>query len=363
MFEARREIDVIGAPSTRYQGSKRKLLPWISGCLKELQFTSAADLFGGTGAVSYLLKRMGKSVLYNDALRFNYVIGSALVQNDDITLTASEIAALTAPTRGLDGGGTIAKYFRGIFFTDFENRWLDYTIREIDARFDRRGVPAAKRQLAMYALFQTCLSKRPFNLFHRHNLHLRTAAVHRTFGNKTTWDKPIRLAFRAFLHEANAAVFRGVRPCCAFNLDVMDVPAEKYDLIYIDPPYLLKEAKNETADYRRVYHFLEGIAEYNSWPQLIDLETRNRRLKVLEPNGWLDKRRNSKLLNQLFDKFESSIIVVSYKRHGIPSVDTIVQNLKRRGRKVRCFTTRYRYALNHQNGEAQRNRECLVIAE
>ena len=50
----------IAMPSTRYQGSKRKILPWIGECLGRIEFDSALDAFGGTGAVSYLMKQMGR---------------------------------------------------------------------------------------------------------------------------------------------------------------------------------------------------------------------------------------------------------------------------------------------------------------
>jgi hypothetical protein len=43
-------------PTTRYQGSKRKILPWISDCIKDIEFDTVLDAFGGSGMVSYLLK-------------------------------------------------------------------------------------------------------------------------------------------------------------------------------------------------------------------------------------------------------------------------------------------------------------------
>jgi adenine-specific DNA methylase len=73
-------------PSTRYQGSKRKIILWIHDLLSTLEFDTALDLFGGTATVSYLLKMMGKAVTYNDCLRFNYLIGLALIENDEVML-------------------------------------------------------------------------------------------------------------------------------------------------------------------------------------------------------------------------------------------------------------------------------------
>ena len=35
-------------PSTRYQGSKRKILPWIYDCIKDVEFNTVLDVFGGS---------------------------------------------------------------------------------------------------------------------------------------------------------------------------------------------------------------------------------------------------------------------------------------------------------------------------
>ena len=49
-------------PSTRYSGSKRRLLDWIWEHVKDLRFDTVLDLFGGTGSVSLMFKRHGKRV-------------------------------------------------------------------------------------------------------------------------------------------------------------------------------------------------------------------------------------------------------------------------------------------------------------
>ncbi len=70
-------IDFTKFPSTRFQGSKRKIIPWIFNVIKDLKFNTVLDGFGGTASVSYLFKKMGKAVTYNDNLKFNYYIGKA----------------------------------------------------------------------------------------------------------------------------------------------------------------------------------------------------------------------------------------------------------------------------------------------
>ena len=50
---------VLGFPELRYMGSKHRLLPWLHGVLRSLDFETAADPFAGSGSVAYLLKSMG----------------------------------------------------------------------------------------------------------------------------------------------------------------------------------------------------------------------------------------------------------------------------------------------------------------
>lgn len=49
-------------PTTRYQGSKSKIVEWIWESIQDIEFESALDVFGGTGIVGYLLKMKGKQV-------------------------------------------------------------------------------------------------------------------------------------------------------------------------------------------------------------------------------------------------------------------------------------------------------------
>ena len=91
MQELNEKIDFKAFPTTRYQGSKRKILPWIYDTIKELRFDTVLDACGGTASVSYLFKKMGKKVTYNDKLNFNYLIGKALIENQRYKLTKQDL--------------------------------------------------------------------------------------------------------------------------------------------------------------------------------------------------------------------------------------------------------------------------------
>jgi adenine-specific DNA methylase len=348
-------LDFTKFPSTRYQGSKRKIIPWLWLHIHSLDFASALDLFGGTGSVSYLLKRMGKRTTYNDYLRFNHEIGRALIENDDVLLTQTdiEIAREPSPRRHRS---FVQETFKDIYFTDEENEWIDNIIAHIDSL---SGSPY-KQALMRYALFQSCLVKRPFNLFHRRNLYVRYASMDRQFGNKTTWERPFGEVFGAFCAEANAFVFKGDKKCRAACHDALEIPAANYDLVYIDPPYLRSDQSNPS--YLYYYHFLEGLCHYKDWSTLIDYDTVNLRMKRDHPDSWAEPKRRIELLDALFEKFKASTLIVSYKRFGIPSIETLIRMLKRHGRKVQSHSRHYKYALNHQNGSADLNREVLLVA-
>lgn len=135
----------------------------------------------GTGVVSYLMRRMGKEVHYIDYLRFNYYIGLALIENNNVTLAEHKVRELTRKGAGIPYRNFIQDNFREIYYTDEENLWLDITIQNIEKLGD-----TYQRALAYYALFQSALVKRPFSLFHRKNLYIRLAHVDRSFGNKAT---------------------------------------------------------------------------------------------------------------------------------------------------------------------------------
>jgi adenine-specific DNA methylase len=348
-------IDLKEFPTTRYRGSKRKMLPWINSHLSGLEYESVLDLFGGTGSVSYMFKRMGKKVIYNDHLHFNHLIGKALIENDNVQFPAGEIEGLFS---GNPETKFISETFSGIYYTDSENQQLDTLLGNI--RNIKSG--SYKQALAYYALFQACMVKRPFNLFHRANLHIRQSKVERSFGNKTTWEHPLEELMGRYIAEVNGAVFKGKHKCRSTCFDALDASTD-IDLVYIDPPYLFNSRNNETSDYLGCYHFLEGLARHTEWGNLIDRNTKNLRIALEQKNRWIDKNKIFKSYDLLFEKFKNSTIVISYKKGGLPSIDFLRDKLKEHGRKVRMHTCHYKYALNHQNGTAEKNREVLLIAE
>jgi adenine-specific DNA-methyltransferase len=337
-------------PPTRYQGSKYKLLDWIWENMRCLEFDSVLDAFGGSACVSHHLKGEGKAVTYNDILISNYLCGVGLIENDDQVLTAADIQFVLRTHNNVEYDDFIARTFHDVYFTDEENSWLDVVAQNIPLLTNR-----FKQALAWYALFQSAISKRPYNLFHRKNLYVRTADVARTFGNKATWDKAFDVHFRSFAGQANDAVFSNGRVCRALNCDATQAESI-YDLVYIDPPYM--SGRGVGVDYHHFYHFLEGLADYRNWHSRVDFRTRHLRLKQ-QDSAWISRKRVPLIFEQVLRHFSDSTIVVSYRSDGIPSPKELVDMVGRVKKHVetRTLASNYKYVLSKNDAST----EMLII--
>ena len=337
-------------PSTRFQGSKLKIVDWIWEAIKDLDFYTALDGFGGTGCVGYMLKEKGKKVTYNDILKFNWYIGLALIENDKVKLSENDIDFILTRHSEINYSTFVYDTFKNIYFTDEENQWIDRVVTNIGLLDD-----IYKKALAYFALFQACIIKRPFNLFHRKNLYLRFSEVERNFGNKTTWDKPFEVHFRKFADEANQAVFSNAQRNKGLNLDVFDIEGD-FDLVYIDTPYISK--KGVGVDYFGFYHFLEGLVNYSKWGEMIDCRTKHNRLKG---NGsvWGNKDQIHAAFDRLFRKFQDSILVVSYRSDGIPLIEDLEDLMRKYKPTIEEVRRKnYKYVLSTNHSE-----EVLLIGK
>lgn len=337
-------------PQTRYQGSKRKISDWIVDNLDSYEYETVLDAFGGSGAVAYEFKRRGKTTYYNDYLRFNYYIGKALIENKSVQVLPDNIKEIKQRSASYCYNDLIQRIFKDIYFYDKENVWLDIVSQNILMEPNEY-----KKAIMFTALFQSCIIKRPFNLFHRNNLYIRDADVKRSFGNKTTWDKGFDFYFEKFTRETNEAIFDNGKKNLSFCNDVIELMTD-VDLVYFDPPYT--NNKGISVDYHNFYHFLEGLTQYHEWENYLEKESKNLRLKK-KYNPWNSTDRIKSSFGKLFEKFKDSIIVVSYRNDGIPSVEELIEFIKIYGNKkkveVRVFEN-YKYVFS----QSQTN-EILLI--
>lgn len=337
--------------STRYQGSKRKIASWILDKTKELNFQSVLDGFCGTCSVAYEYKRIGKQVTCNDLLRSNFVTARALIENSRDKLDEKEMDFILERHNNITYPTFIERTFKEIYYRNKENRWLDMVVRNIEEIEN-----PYKKDIAQFALFQSCLIKRPFNLFHRKNLYLRVNNVERTFHNYKTWENHFAEYFRRFVKEANSCIFSNGFEARAWNMDVLDIENDDFDLVYFDPPYV--SPSGQGMDYYHFYHFLEGLCDYDNWGDKIDYESKHLRLKA-KPNVWTRKGTIVEAFEQLFKKFQDCIIVVSYRSPSFPSRRLLKTMLGQYKKEVAVHSKPRKYALS----KGRQNHEILLIGK
>lgn len=327
-------------PTTRYSWSKLKFLDWIWNCVKDIKFNTVLDVFWGTWSVSLLFKKHWKEVFYNDILRFNQIIGKAIIENKNITVTASDIKKILEFSWKIPN--YIQKDFKWIFFLDEENMWLDWVLSNI---FKLKN--EYKQAILLSAVFQSALSKRPFNLFHRINLHIRTASVPRSFWNKTTWETPFEIHLKKFIEQYNRAVFDNWKDNkVIWWYDAINAP-NHFDLVYIDPPYFPNDNYNWT-NYLYYYSFLERISDYpNREKNMLNVEWS---LKRFPDNNYIQnfikKNEVTNSMKSLLYNFKKSKIILSYQSDWIPSESEIVNIFKELNKKVHVYKKLHKYALS-----------------
>lgn len=325
-------------PKTRYYGSKRRLLDWIYHAVKDLPFNNVLDGFGGTASVSLLFKMMGKEVTFHDGLLCNTIAAQALLADKLPFKNIGEAHSFIddiKPCRGF-----ISKTFAGMYYTDKENRWLDgaaTAIHELKS--------PAKRSVYLYCLFQACLKKRPFNLFHRANLNLRlNRDVTRSFGNLVTWETPFPVLMKAVLPDVIKVSKLATQPVTILPHGDIGRLKAGYDLVYLDPPYVSESRTSD--DYLRRYHFLEGLSSYADWENEL---SNTSYIKSLQPrqyiSEWQDKHTFRERLFDVISKHNHSIVVLSYLAGAYPTEEEIAGHFRKNFHHVSVLKKDFCHAL------------------
>lgn len=348
-------MPIINLPVTRYYGSKRKLVERIWNEIEtlDLVFDSVLDVFGGTAIFSYFCKVKNKRVIYNDIFTFNTMIGRKLIEQTSNELTIEQAVSLLQPVPGVQYRSTIHDNFEGIYFTNDENIQIDTFIQNTNNLKNEN-----QKLSAYYLIFQACIIKRPYNLFHRNNLNMRTNYNGGNFGNKITWERTFEELFSRFIIELDQFTFDNGRNNIAVNSSALDCP-QTADLVYIDPPYFSATKSHTT--YHSKYHFLEGLANYDQIENNINFKKLNKEIGLNKSDEFERPTTFLTELEELVLRHQDSIIVISYRNNGIPSIQEITELIQRCKPNNIVHTLdlgQYGYALNKKNAD---NNEFIII--
>jgi DNA adenine methylase len=328
-------LQVTKYPSTRYMGSKHKLLTEIWGVASQFDFDTVLDLFSGSGVVGYMFKSQGKSVLSNDYMAMSATFAQAMIENNDITLPRDEALALLEPTHTIDR--FVETTFQGLYFSDADNRLIDVVRANIRAMTN-----PYRRAIAMSALIRACLKKRPRGIF--------TYVGHRYDDGRKDLLLSFRDQFLAAVDMVNAAVFNNGTHNMASNEDVLTLQNCDQGLVYMDPPYYSPLSDN---DYVRRYHFVEGLAR--DWQGVeIQEHTLTKKFKSY-PTPFSSRNGAADTFDMLFERFRESVLVVSYSSNSQPTLDEMVEIMAKHKRHVEVVPVDYKYSIGNQGSKAGDN--------
>jgi len=349
--------EIIKLPNTRFQGSKKKIINKIYDLvIINFKPTHILDLFGGSAICSLYFQIHNIETTYNDILEFNSINARGILDNDLNNIPSEEdITRLFETNHTLNYNTFIYDTFKDVYYTDVENRQLDI-FRENIKYYSNENIK--KKQIMYYFIFQSLISKRPYNLFHRKNLSMRTADVKRNFGNKVTWEKTFIVHMLKFRKEL-VKLYEQKKNIVTGNTNIINMSYNKIpdtlisdiDTIYIDPPYFKKDCKD--SQYFDNYHFLEGFIS-ESWGESIDFSTKHLKLKTSGDN--IIENAN-KMFDDIIDKYGTKNLVISYNTKAFPTVLEIETKLKKKYSKVITKYIDYNYALSKSKSQ-----EVLILA-
>lgn len=327
-------------PSTRYMGSKRKLLDNIWKASKDFEFDSVIDLFSGSGVVSYLYKSHGKRVVSCDFMHMNALIAKAVIENNNVVLPPKDAVALT---KEVVTDSFVSDSFDGIFYSKEDNHQIDVL------RTNIKGVSNEfQRAIAMEALVRACQKKRPRGIF--------TYTGFRYDDGRNDLKMSIYEQFLKAVDDINTAVFSNGKKNKSVCGDSLALRATG-DLVYIDPPYFNPDGDN---DYVRRYHFLEGLVR--DWEGVeIDFNTKTHKFPSYK-SQFSTREGTYKAFDRIFEKYKDRILVVSYSSNSLPSMDEMLSMMRKYQNKVEVVPIDYRYNFANQDINKKNNvQEYLFI--
>lgn len=326
-------------PTTRYMGSKQKLLQHISESVKNLEFDSVIDLFSGSGIVGYMFKAQGKKVISNDHMHMSQKFTKALIENNSVILN------LNTAKRILDKNSLsdkfVQKTFKDLYFTNSENILIDNiraNIKELDNEYEAA--------IAMTALIRACTKKRPRGIF--------TYVGDRYDDGRKDLQTSLSQHFLDAVDVINNAVFDNGKKNEARNSDALKLKPLKHSLVYIDPPYF---TPSSDAEYVRRYHFVEGLAR--DWHGVeIQEHTLTKKFKGY-PTPFSTQVGASNAFDVLFRRFAENILLVSYSSNSLPSLDEMVALMSKYKEHVEVLPVDYKYSFGNQKKRVGDNRNSV----
>lgn len=298
-----------------YIGSKFPLLDWISEAIHtvvgvdSLVGVRVADLFAGTGIVSYFLRTQGATVMSNDAELYSAVIAHAMTRSVYTPRCAELIATLNAEAGELEG--YITTHYSPVgdrqFFTDANAKRIDFLRHRLEELRPDLSMDEYQFLLASLIVSADAVSNVPAV----YGCYLKSF--------KPKAQSPLTLA----------PIHTNATPPDDDNLatycSVESLVLPEVDIAYLDPPYNQRQ-------YSKNYFPLTMIAKT---PQELAVEPPLKG-KTGIPEGcflsaFCQTRTVESALTSLVERLPATWVLLSYSSEGLLSKDQIQTCLGRFG--------------------------------
>lgn len=302
-------------PKPQYLGAKHIHGEWIAKHIPENAKT-ILDAFSGSQSISFLCKKLGKSVISNDFLKFNTEIGKALIENKTECLTSTDIDILFSDNANPKEYNLMESLFTDLFFIKSETVFLDAFRSNIN-----RLENEYKKALAFTVINRAMTRKVTMGHF-AHTQALIYAADPERIKRNRSLIRPLKDIFLELVIEYNRAVFDNGQKCVAFNENILDLlpSLSNIDLVYFDPPYC-----NSHADYQGFYHLLETFTNYWKDKEFVN---GTKRYSPKKESGFETKSEIIESFKKLFYLSDNiPFWLISYNDRSYPDIDTLIELL------------------------------------
>lgn len=269
----------------RYIGSKTKLLDEIYDSINEkidVKGTVFADLFAGTGVVSYYFAQKGCKIIANDILYSNYI--SYKTWLNDEKCDVFKIESYINQFNNLKVEEIESNYFSDIYgdkyFSINDAKKIGYIRDEIEKEKEKLN----ERE---YCALLT-------SLMYATDKIANTVGHFESYIKKKPVDHGVKMEMPDLSLNVKAELYHEDANKLAKKI--------KADIVYIDPPYNARQ-------YVNFYHVLENLAR---WNKPTEFEGDSMKFKRNELKSGYSRPQAPELFADLVSSLNCKLIVVSY---------------------------------------------------
>lgn len=288
----------------KYLGSKRKLIPQILDAIPK-DVSKVLDAFSGTSRVSKAFKEAGYEVHANDMAYYAYVLAVCYVE--------AEPELLKEATKYIEKYNNLVGKV-GWFSDMYSNKSRFFQPKNaIRIQAIREQIEADKLDFKLECVLLTSLMEAADRVDSTCGIQM---AYLKQWAKRSYNDLELRLP------ELSTAHNKTFNYSATQNNAQKIVSLEKYDLIYLDPPY-------NQHSYAGNYHIWESLCVGDT-PETYGVACKRVDVKK-DKSDFNSKRQALKAMQYLIAQCNAKYILVSYSSDGFISKDQMLSALETRG--------------------------------